>query len=134
MKKQQGFTLIELLIVVAIVGIMLSVSLPMSMGMYENYKASIKAQEAVVYISGLRRESFLYSVGKVLSSQDDVITVDDQKMTLPDTRIRIDSPIIFYRNGTTSGGTIKIYIGDQVYVLDVSSPLGNLVLTRAGSV
>jgi len=134
MRSNKGFTLIELLIVVAIIGIMLTVSLPMSVGMYENYKASIKAQEVMVFLSGVRRESFLYSEKKVLFSQGDVITVDEQEKVFPDTRIRIETPIIFYRNGTTSGGTVRLYIGGQSYLLAVSSPLGNLLLTRIGSV
>jgi len=132
-RSQKGFTLIEILLVVAIVGIMLSVSLPMSFSMYESYKASLKAQEVMVFISSLRRESFLYSEGKVLSSKNDVITVDGKEKNFEDTRIRIDSPITFFRNGTTSGGTIRIYVGDQAYSLNVTAPLGNMLLTRTGS-
>jgi prepilin-type N-terminal cleavage/methylation domain-containing protein len=129
---QRGFTLLELLTVVAIIGIMLSVSLPMSYSMYESYKASIKAQEVMIFISSVRRDSFLYSEGKVLSSENDVITVDGKEKVFEDTRLRIDSPIIFYKNGTTSGGHIKIYVGDQAYSLSIGAPLGDLVLTRTG--
>jgi len=131
--KERGFTFIELLIVVSIIGIMLSVSIPISFGMYTSYKASLKAQEVMVFISGLRRDAFLYSERKLLSSKDDVITVDDEEKVFEDTRIRIDSPIVFYKNGTTSGGTINIYIGDQAYSLNVNAPLGDLILARTGS-
>ena len=123
-----------MLLVVAIIGIMLSVSLPISFSMYESYKASIKAQEVMVFISGIRRDSFLYSEGKILSSRSDVITVDGKEKVFTDTRIRIDAPITFYRNGTTSGGDIRIYIGDQAFSLSVGAPLGELNLTRSGSV
>ena len=133
LKKERGFTLIELLIVVTIIGLLFSVTLPISLGMYENYKASLKAQEVMLFISGLRRDSFLYSEGKVLSSKNDMITVDGKENVFEDTRIRIDSPITFYRNGTTSGGKINIYVGDQAYSLNVGSPLGDLLLTRTGS-
>jgi len=133
LKKERGFTLIELLIVVSIIGIMLSVSLPISFSMYENYKASLKAQEVMLFISGLRRDSFLYSEGKMLSSKNDMITVDGKEKVFEDTRIRIDSPITFYRNGTTSGGKIYIYVGGQAYSLNVGAPLGDLLLTRTGS-
>lgn len=131
--KERGFTFIELLIVVSIIGIMLSVSIPISFGMYTSYKASLKAQEVMVFVSGLRRDAFLYSERKLLSSKGDVITVDDEEKVFEDTRIRIDSPIVFYRNGTTSGGTINIYIGDQAYSLSVNAPLGDLLLARIGS-
>ena len=133
MRNRKGFTLIELLIVISIMGIMLSVTLPISLGMYENYKASLKAQEVMVYLSGLRRDSFLYSEGKVLSSKNDMITVDGKEKVFEDARVRLDSPITFYRNGTTSGGKINIYVGDQVYLLSVGTPLGDLLLTRTGS-
>jgi len=132
-RSQQGFTLIELLTVVAIIGIMLSVSLPMSYNMYESYKASIKAQEVMIFVSSLRRDSFLYSEGKVLSSENDVITVDGKEKVFADTRLRIDSPIRFYKNGTTSGGLIKIYVGDQAYSLTIRAPLGDLFLERNDS-
>ena len=118
---------------VSIIGIMLSVSLPISFSMYENYKASLKAQEVMLFISGLRRDSFLYSEGKMLSSKNDMITVDGKEKVFEDTRIRIDSPITFYRNGTTSGGKIYIYVGGQAYSLNVGTPLGDLFLTRTGS-
>ena len=131
--KESGFTFIELLIVVSIIGIMLSVSMPISFNMYTSYKASLKAQEVMVFISGLRRDAFLYSERKLLSSKGDVIMVNDEEKVFEDTRIRIDSPIVFYRNGTTSGGTINIYIGDQAYSLSVNAPLGDLLLARTGS-
>jgi len=127
---KKGFTLIEILIVIAIVGIILSVSLPISYNMYSSYKASLKSQEVMVFISALRRESFLYSEGKVLSSVNDVITVNGSPMPFADTRLRLDKPITFSKNGTTSGGTIKIYVTDQAYFLSVKEPMGDLVLEK----
>jgi len=134
MSDKRGFTLIELLLVISIIGIMLSVSVPISFNMYENYKASLKAQEVMIFVSGLRRDSFLYSEGKVLSSRNDIITVDGKEKTFEDTRVQIDSPIVFYRNGTTSGGMLRIYVGAQAYSLNIGTPLGDLLLTRTGSV
>ena len=130
--EQKGFTLIELLLVVAIIGMMLSVSLPVSFSMYSSYNSSLKAQEVVIFISKLRREAFLYSEMKILSSKNDIITVDGQEKAFDNSRISVDSPIIFYRNGTTSGGTVKVNTGGLVYLLAVRAPLGDLVMTRAG--
>jgi prepilin-type N-terminal cleavage/methylation domain-containing protein len=131
--SEQGFTLIEILTVVAIMGVMMAVSIPMSFSMYGSYKASIKAQEVMAFISSLRRDSFLYSEGKVLSTDNDAITVDGKGKDFPGIRLRIDLPIVFYRNGTTSGGIIHIYIGNQAYSLRVKAPLGDMFLTRTGS-
>ena len=128
--NKKGFTLIEILIVVSIIGLMFSVALPISYSMYGSYKASLKAEKVMVYISSLKRESFLYSEAKVLSSKDGVMIVNGKEKTFDDTSIQIDQPIEFYRNGTTSGGTLKIYVGDQAYTLNVQAPLGGIILER----
>jgi len=132
MINKKGFTLIEILIVLSIIGLMFSVALPISYSMYGSYKASLKAEKVMVYISSLKRESFLYSEAKVLSSKDGVMIVNGKEKTFDDTSIQIDQPIEFYRNGTTSGGTLKIYVGDQAYTLNVQTPLGGIILERKG--
>jgi len=131
--NNKGFTLIEILIVLSIIGLMFSVALPISYSMYGSYKASLKAEEVMVFISSLKRESFLYSEAKVLSSKDGVMIVNGKEKTFDDTSIQIDQPIEFYRNGTTSGGTLKIHVGNQAYTLNVQAPLGGIILERKGS-
>jgi prepilin-type N-terminal cleavage/methylation domain-containing protein len=130
---RKGFTLIEILIVILIIGLMFSVGLPISYSMYMSYKASLKAEEVMVFISSLKRESFLYSEAKVLSSKDGVMMVNGKEEIFKDTIIRIDQPIEFYKNGTTSGGTLRVYVGDQAYSLNVKAPFGDIILERKGS-
>lgn len=127
--NKKGFTLIELLIVVAIIGLMTTLSLPISVNMYYRYKASLQAQEVMVAVSDLRRESFLYSEKKLLSSDKDVLTVNGVPKYFADTRIRIDAPIEFYNNGTTSGGVINLLVGGYAFSLNITAPIGNLSLS-----
>ena len=131
--KKNGFTIIELLIVIILVGMVLSVALPVSYGMYETYKASLRAQEVMTHVSGLRRDAFLYSERKVLSSQDSTITVDGSKKIFNGIKINISEPIVFFRNGTSSGGVIELSVGDVVQNLVVKTPLGDLSLERSGT-
>ncbi|MFZ1980800.1 MAG: prepilin-type N-terminal cleavage/methylation domain-containing protein [Smithella sp.] len=131
--KKNGFTIIELLIVIILVGMVLSVALPVSYGMYETYKASLRAQEVMTYVSGLRRDAFLYSERKVLSSQDGNMTVDGEKKIFKEMGVHISEPIVFFRNGTSSGGVIELIVGDVVQNLVVKTPLGDLSLERSGT-
>ena len=133
-RREDGFTLIELLLVITIIGIMLSVSVPISFSMYENYKASLSAQEVMIFVSRLQRESFLYSEYKALSAKDGAFTIDDQGKSFQGVAIQMDAPITFYQNGTTSGGVIRVQVGNQIYALRVDTPLGNLTLSRLGAI
>ncbi|WP_435547438.1 type II secretion system protein [Desulfobacterium sp. N47] len=131
-RSQKGFTLIELLIVISIIGIMLTVSLPVSFAMYSRYTADLKVQEIMVYLSDMRLDSFLYSESKIITSVNDDLVINGNPKAFDDVRIRVDSPIEFYKNGTTSGGSIKLYAGDYIFNLQVEAPLGGLTVTAAG--
>lgn len=127
----KGFTLIELLLVIFIMGLMTAVSVPVSYRMYQGYKASLKAEEVLVYISGMRREAFLYNEEKVIDARGGVIQREDGgPVAFPDLFVQIDTPIKFYKNGTTSGGVLKIYAGDYAYLLRVEPTFGNLTLEK----
>ena len=130
-QKQSGFTLIELLVVVSLIGLLISVSVPVSYNMYLSYQASLKAEEVFVYVSKVRRESFLYGDEVVLSSQEGLIQSDDgQSAKFPDVFVQIDEPIKFYKNGTTSGGIVKIRTAAAAYRLTITAPFGELLLAR----
>jgi len=130
MCKKRGFTVIELLIVVILVGMVLSVALPVSYGMYATYNASLRAQEVMAYVSELRRDAFLYGKRKVLSSQDGNITVDGGKKIFSEIHVYLSEPIVFFPNGTSSGGIIVLSVSNVVQHLVVKAPLGDLSLER----
>jgi len=128
LKKKKGFTLLELLVVIVLITLMFSLTLPVSYDMVHRYKAAIRAQEVMMYVSGLRRDAFLYSQRHLLDSRDNVLTVDGQDVPFADVLISVEEPIIFYRNGATSNGRIRISAGDERYILNVTAPFGALNL------
>ena len=99
---QKGFTLIELLIVIALVGILASASLPVSSHVSE-ISGPFKAEEVLIYLSSLCREAFLYSEEKLICSQEGRLLVNDGKMiTFEDMFVQIDKPVKMYKSGATS--------------------------------
>jgi prepilin-type N-terminal cleavage/methylation domain-containing protein len=130
-RDKTGFTLIEILLVVSIIGLIMGVTIPASYEMYLNYKNSLHAEEVLAYVSNVRRESFLYGEETVLSSKEGRIQPNNSALIgFADLFVQIDTPIKFYKNGTTSGGVLKIQAGDSVYRLKVTAPFGNLLLER----
>ncbi len=130
MVKRKGFTLIEILIVMSILSLLFTVGLPISYRLYQSYQASLKAEEVMVFMATLKRDSFLYSEAKVVLARDGILFVNGIEKVFKDTLIQMDRPIEFYKNGTTSGGALKIHVGDQIYSLNIEAPFGNIVMER----
>jgi prepilin-type N-terminal cleavage/methylation domain-containing protein len=129
---QMGFTLIELLLVVTIIGMMFSVSLPISYSMYQRYQASLKAEKVLTLVSSMRIEAFLYGREKLIESKDGKMLIDGADPGgFNDIFIQIDKPIKFYRTGLTSGGEIKVYAYNNTFLIEIESPLGELTMKLA---
>lgn len=129
--RRVGFTLIEILLVVSIIGVMLAVTLPVSYGMYMSHKSSLKAEEVLMFVSSLRRDSFLYGDEWLLQSKDGILFyANDVSKGFEGVYVQADRPIRFYNNGTTSGGDLKVYVDGYSYVISISPPFGNLYLRK----
>jgi prepilin-type N-terminal cleavage/methylation domain-containing protein len=127
MKK--GFTLIEMLIVVAIIAILFSTIAPISINMYKSYMASQSAEKILILLSKIRRHSFLYSVEYNIHCKKGHLFINDKEIALKDkVTCKTQKPIIFYNNGTSSGGDMKIKISNFTYTIKVSSPFGAISL------
>lgn len=131
-KNKDGFTLIELLIVITIIGMMFSVSLPISYSMYQRYQASLEAEKVLTFVSSLRMDAFLHSRDEVVESRDGRMLIDgNDSGGFKDIFIQMDNPIRFYRTGLTSGGEIKIYAGNSTFLIKIRAPMGELVMKAA---
>jgi prepilin-type N-terminal cleavage/methylation domain-containing protein len=128
--RKDGFTLIELLMVVTIIGVLFSVALPVSYNLYRSYSASLSAHDVMIFVSGIRREAFVYSERKVIASEEDHMMVDGEKKLFKGVRLHVSPSIVFYPNGTSSGGDILLTIGEDAYRIEVKSPMGDLSLMK----
>jgi prepilin-type N-terminal cleavage/methylation domain-containing protein len=130
--RSKGFTLIELLIVITIIGMMFAVSLPVSYSMYQRYQDSLKAEKVLTLVAAMRMEAFLYGQERLIESKDGKMLVNGaDEDDFKDIFIQIDQPILFYKTGMTSGGEIKIYAGNNTFVITVQPPLGGLTMKTA---
>jgi len=128
----KGFTLIELLIVITIIGMMYSVSVPISYSIYQRYQTSLKAEKVLTLVSSMRVEAFLYGRDKIIESKEGRMLINGTDSGgFEDLFIQIDSPIRYYRSGTTSGGEIKIYANKNTYLIEIKSPLGEITMKAA---
>lgn len=127
----QGFTLLELLMVVSLVILLLSITLPVSYSMIQGYQASLQAEKMLLMLSRLKRESFLYSKVQEITMQGGTFFLNDESMD--DWPVTIGSsgdPIKFYGNGTSSGGVIHLVINGYAFHIDIEAPSGKLTLQR----
>lgn len=129
--RTRGFTLIEILIALSLVGLMVTVALPVSYSMYRNYKDSLQAETLLIRISSLKRESFLYGKRFLVEAREGRMYVNGKEEKAgPDLAVTVETPVVFYRNGTTSGGIIRIRAGENKYAVVITPPLGEMKLAR----
>ncbi|MGO9016284.1 MAG: Tfp pilus assembly protein FimT/FimU [Dissulfurispiraceae bacterium] len=131
-QRAKGFTLIELLMVITIIGMMFSVSVPISYSIYQRYQASLKAEKVLTFVSSLKLEAFLYGRDRLIESKEGRMLIDGTDPGgFNDMFIQVDNPITFYRTGTTSGGQIKVYADSNTFLIVIQAPFGGLVMKSA---
>ena len=128
MKK--GFTLIELLVVLSIAVVMLFVVLPVSYSTYKNYQNSLEVEKVLMFFSSLRRDSFLHSKENLIDAEYGDLKINGEEKVFKGIHFQTEKPIMFYKNGTTSGGKVQLKMGNNNFFIDIQSPSGDLKLIR----
>lgn len=122
----KGFTLIEVLIALVILSLIFAVVLPVSYSLYTYYKESHEIEKIVVLLSNARRESFLYNKENVIHEKNGVLYINGKAIEEFGFRFRIDTPVVFFKNGTSSGGEINIFTEKNIYKIEINSPFGEI--------
>ena len=123
---KRGFTLIEVLITLSILLLIFSVSLPISFSMFKYYKESQEVDKLVIFLSSLRRDAFLYNKEHIIAEKDGFLTIDGKLKEIEGLKFSVENPIIFYKNGTSSGGIIIVYTSNFKFKIEISSPFGEI--------
>lgn len=127
----RGFTLIEILIAVSIIGLTLTVVMPVSYSMYKSHKDSLDAEKTLLLVSAARREAFLYGRQASVDTRDGKLVIDGKIIEATDKQfLHTERPILFYSNGTTSGGRLQLNMEDNRFLVFIDAPLGELRLER----
>lgn len=123
--RNHGFSLIELLIAILIVGLLYSLITPSLKGVYQRYKSALLAEKVLLFINNKQLEAFLYGKEVEFSVKDGTLyTTDGDQFISTEVHVEMIQPLKFQPGGTTSGGTIKVYVEDFCWRIDVIPPTG----------
>lgn len=128
--RTKGITLVEVILVTATLLFLLSVVIPFSYSSYLYYKNSREVEKFVIFLSSLRREAFLHSKEFVIYKQGDKLYINETNINNFHLSLKIEKPIYFYKNGTSSGGIIFVYFERYTFKIVISYPFGEIYYER----
>jgi prepilin-type N-terminal cleavage/methylation domain-containing protein len=111
-RVKNGFTLIEILIVMALIGLSISIVIPNIGKSYDKIKFRSDVKKLSEFIQKVRFQAFYYQKNIVLSESRDRLLVTGMTVgpeEVPDVQVGIGEEIRFMANGVSSGGEILIY-------------------------
>jgi general secretion pathway protein H len=133
LRRNAGFTLIELLVVLAIIGMALALAMPLLAGRAPGASLSAAAGEVRAALRGARSTAIAEDRPVVFSGDPaGGFWLDRRHFTLPAMsgaaapRVTVDGAarISFYPSGGSSGGRVRLAVGDARRVIIVDTLTG----------
>ena len=121
-RAERGFTLIELLVALAVVGLILTVTLPRMSGWLDRFGFASKEQRVHDALAGLAEAA--RRAGRTMylrSSDQSAKSSDSPAIELPSGwTLTVEPPIVFRYDGVCTGGTARVTFpdGELTYRLD----------------
>jgi general secretion pathway protein H len=118
-----GFTLLELLVVLAITGLMISIAMPFTVRTIENAELRADAREVVTDLRQLRQRAIDRQEAIVVNSLSENAwpqagrAIRHRARFVAEGRARA---LVFYPDGTSSGGTLRLREGSRSVDVNVA--------------
>ncbi|KJR40403.1 prepilin-type [Candidatus Magnetoovum chiemensis] len=129
--KEKGFTIIELLIVLVLTAAILSITMPVSINIYNRYKASLEAEKVLVIFAKTQRLAFLYGQSRSMTAKNGIIYINNEKSAVEGVFASLASPIVFYSTGASAGGVATVYVNNFTFKIYVASPYGEIYMQES---
>jgi prepilin-type N-terminal cleavage/methylation domain-containing protein len=122
LRAERGFTLIELVVALAVIGLILTISLPRLSGWLDRFGFSSKEQRVHDSLAGLADTARRAGRSVYLRSSDrSANAADSAAIELPNGwTLTVEPPILFRYDGVCTGGTARVTVpeGELKYRLD----------------
>ncbi len=118
---QSGYTLVELLVVIAIIGLIASLAAPTATNTIDIVQLRSDQRIVVAGLRKLQSNAIEERHTVTLSTPDDLAAADlrTQRVSVS-TELRIEEPITWFADGTTTGGHLVLRRGNRARTIVIA--------------